>query len=394
MSVTGDDEPLLLTPGPLTTSATVKRAMLRDWGSRDRAFIEMTARVRRRLVAIAGGAADHACVLLQGSGTYAVEATLGTLVPHAGKVLVLANGAYGRRMVRIAEVIGRAHAVLETAEDSPPDARAVDRVVAQDPAITHVAAVHCETTSGILNPVAEIAEVVATRGRRLLVDAMSSFGALPLDIVRLYADAVIASANKCLEGVPGVAFVIARKQALEAAGEAPSLALDLADQWRFMERTGQWRFTPPTHVLAALDQALAEHEAEGGVGGRGARYRETCRALVGGMRGLGFETFLPDSLQAPIIVTFHSPADPNYDFERFYGGLRRRGFAIYPGKLTTLDTFRIGCMGRLGVKEIEAAVAAVAEVAKEMGVANRGRAQAAPPAAPPEPECALRPAGR
>jgi len=264
--------------------------------------------------------------------------------------------------------------VLETAEDTPPEPRAVDRAVAQDPAITHVAVVHCETTSGILNPVAEIAEAVATRGRKLLVDAMSSFGALPLDIVRLSADAVIASANKCLEGVPGIAFVIARKEALEAAGEAPSLALDLPDQWRFMERTGQWRFTPPTHVLAALDQALAEHEAEGGVEGRGARYRASCGALVRGMCALGFETFLPDSLQAPIIVTFHSPADPNYDFERFYGGLRRRGFVIYPGKLTTLDTFRIGCMGRLGVKEIEAAVAAVAEVVEEMGVASRGRA--------------------
>ncbi|MGH6913790.1 MAG: 2-aminoethylphosphonate--pyruvate transaminase, partial [Geminicoccales bacterium] len=275
------DEPYLLTPGPLTTSAGVKRAMLRDWGSRDHAFIALNARVRQRLVHLAGAGASHVCVPLQGSGTFIVEAMLGTLVPKNGKLLVLANGAYGQRMATMARYHGRRLGVLETAEDRPNDPEALDRALTEDDAISHVAAVHCETTSGILNPIEEIAEVTARHGRRLLIDAMSAFGALPLDARQTPFEALAASANKCLEGVPGVGFAIVRKDALEAAtGNAPALSLDLQDQWATMEKNGQWRFTPPTHVLAALDQALAEHDAEGGVEGRGARYHENCQILI------------------------------------------------------------------------------------------------------------------
>jgi 2-aminoethylphosphonate-pyruvate transaminase len=365
-------EPVLLTPGPLTTSAETKRAMLRDWGSRDPGFNAMVARVKARLEELAGGA-DRVAVLLQGSGTYAVEAALGTFVPRDGKVLVLVNGAYGTRMVKICRAIGRAHAVLETAEDTPPAPEAVAAALAADGAIGHVAVVHCETTSGILNPVAAISDVVARAGRRLLVDAMSSFGALPLDDGVRY-EAVMASSNKCLEGVPGLAFVVADKAALAAAaGHAPSLALDLHDQWQAMEKTGQFRFTPPTHVIAAFDRALALHGEEGGVAGRGRRYRRNCEILVKGMRALGFETYLPDDLQAPIIVTFHSPADPRFDFRRFYDRLAARGYLIYPGKLTALDTFRIGCIGQVGEAEMTGVIAAVAEALDEMGVRQRGR---------------------
>ncbi|HEX7005788.1 MAG TPA: 2-aminoethylphosphonate--pyruvate transaminase [Alphaproteobacteria bacterium] len=365
-------EPVLLTPGPLTTSAETKHAMLRDWGSRDPGFNAMVARVKARLEELAGGAGRTA-VLLQGSGTYAVEAALGTLVPREGKVLVLVNGAYGRRMVAICRAIGRAYATLETAEDTPPAPEAVAAALAGDAAITHVAMVHCETTSGILNPVGAVADVVARAGRRLLIDAMSTFGALPLDET-IRCDAVMASSNKCLEGVPGLAFVIADKAALAAAaGRAPSLALDLHDQWQAMERTGQFRFTPPTHVIAALDRALDQHRAEGGVAGRGARYRRNCEILVRGMRALGFDTYLPDALQAPIIVTFHSPADPRFDFRRFYDLLAARGYLIYPGKLTALDTFRIGCIGQIGEAEMTGVVAAVAAALDEMGVRQRGR---------------------
>ncbi len=370
-------DPWLLTPGPLTTSLTTKQAMLHDWGSRDAEFIRINARVRERLLDLAGGKGTHVCVPLQGSGTFIVEAMIGTLVPPAGKLLVLVNGAYGKRMVRMCEYYGRACAALEVPEDRAVDPAALDAALARDAAITHVAVVHCETTSGVLNPVEEIAAVTARRGRRLLIDAMSAFGAIPLDVSRVPCDAVAASANKCLEGVPGIGFALVRRAALEAAkGNAPSLSLDLHDQWTAMERTGQWRFTPPIHVIAALDQALSEHAAEGGVAGRGARYARNCRVLIEGLRAMGFETLLPDALQAPIIVTVHVPADPRFRFETFYERLGQRGFVIYPGKLTVADSFRIGCIGRLGEPEMRGALGAIHDVLAEMGVTECGPARA------------------
>ncbi|MCG8694097.1 MAG: 2-aminoethylphosphonate--pyruvate transaminase [Minwuiales bacterium] len=359
--------PYLLTPGPLTTAAATKQAMLRDWGSRDKDFIALTAEVRERLVSIAGVADSHTAVPVQGSGTFAIEATLGTLAPRDGKVLVLVNGAYGRRMLTILERLGRASAGVETAEDTPIDPAAVDNALAQDPAITHVAAVQCETTSGILNPMGEIAAVVAGRGRRLIIDAMSAFGALPTETTDY--DALVASSNKCLEGVPGLGFAIVRREALEVSvGNAPSLSLDLHDQWRGFEANGQWRFTPPTHVAAAFQAALRDHAAEGSVEGRGARYRENCRILIDGMRAMGFEPLLAADVQAPIIVTFHMPADPRFDFERFYDRLAARGFVIYPGKLTVAESFRMGCIGHLGSDEMQAAIDAARAVLGEMGV--------------------------
>jgi 2-aminoethylphosphonate-pyruvate transaminase len=364
-------DPWLLTPGPLTTSLSVKQAMLHDWGSRDHVFIAVNRQMRERLVELAGGVGTHVCVPMQGSGTFAVEAMIGTLVPPGGKLLVLVNGAYGKRMVRICQYYRRAHAVLEWAEDKAVEPAAVAKALAGDPGITHVAIVQCETTSGVLNPVAEVAEVVARAGRRLLIDAMSAFGALPLDARHIAFDALAASSNKCLEGVPGLGFVICRTEALLACKDnAPSLSLDLFDQWQALEKTGQWRFTPPIHCIVAFDQALKEHAAEGGIAGRGERYANNCRILVEGMRRLGFETLLPDRLQAPIIVTFHMPADPAFVFDSFYDKLRQRGFVIYPGKLTVADSFRIGCIGRLGEGEMRGALAAIAEAMAELGVTS------------------------
>lgn len=362
-------DPWLLTPGPLTTSASVKQAMLHDWGSRDQAFIAINREVRDRLVALAGGEGTHVCVPLQGSGTFAVEAMIGTLVPPSGKLLILINGAYGKRMAKICDYYRRAYAVVEEPEDRPIDPAKVSAALAADGAITHVAVVQCETTSGVLNPVAGIAAVVAKAGRSLLIDAMSAFGALPIDAREVRFDAVAASSNKCLEGVPGMGFVIIRRSVLEGcAGNSPSLSLDLHDQCVAMEKNAQWRFTPPIHVIVAFHQALEEHAAEGGVAGRGRRYAENCRILVEGMRALGFETLLPDALQAPIIVTFHMPADPKFHFETFYDRLRERGYVIYPGKLTVADSFRIGCIGRLGAAEMNGALAAIRTTLAEMGV--------------------------
>jgi 2-aminoethylphosphonate-pyruvate transaminase len=368
-------EPFLLTPGPLTTSRATKEAMLRDWGSRDPEFMALNARVRERLVALAGAQGTHVCVPLQGSGTFIVEAMLATMVPPEGKLLVLVNGAYGKRMLRMCQYHRRAYVELEVPEDRAVDPAVLDAALTRDAAITHVAVVHCETTSGVLNPVAEVAGAVARHGRSLLLDSMSAFGALPLDEARVPFDCMVASANKCLEGVPGMGFAIIRQTALEAArGQCGSLSLDLHDQWVAMEKTGQWRFTPPTHVIAALDQALAEHAAEGGVEGRGARYARNCSILVGGLRALGFETLLPDAVQAPIIVTVRMPVDPAFHFQTFYDRLAERGYVIYPGKLTVADSFRIGCIGRLGEAEMRGVLDGIRDIVKEMGVTRCGPA--------------------
>ncbi len=375
-SETGD--PLLLTPGPLTTSRSVKAAMLHDWGSRDPAFIAMNAEVLEAITRLAGAEGSHVTVPVQGSGTFAVEAMITTLVPKGAKLLLLVNGAYGHRAAKIAAVAGRQPIVQETAEDTVPDLAKLEAALAADPGIGHVFVVHCETTSGILNPVADVAAIVAKAGRKLLVDSMSAFGALPIDLASVPFDALAASSNKCLEGVPGLGFVICRKSTLAAcAGHATTVVLDLCEQQAAMEKTRQYRFTPPIHCIAALHQAIGEHAAEGGVAGRGGRYRRNCSVLIEGMRALGFETLLPDHLQAPIIVTFHMPADPRFDFQRFYDGLKDRGYVIYPGKLTVADSFRIGCIGRLDEGHMKGAVRAAAEVLADMGVQHPGRRKAA-----------------
>lgn len=358
---------LLLTPGPLTTSASVKEAMLRDWGSRDEDFLRLTRTVRRTLIKLCGGEGSHVAVLLQGSGTFALEAMLGTMVAPSGKVLVAVNGAYGARMVTICRRIGRAVTAYETPEDTPADPGKIEQRLAADRAITHVAIVHCETTSGILNPVAEVAAAVAAQGRRLLIDSMSSFGALPLDAGQLAFEATASSANKCLQGVPGLAFVLCRESALrQSAGNAPSLSLDLYDQWQAMENNGQWRFTPPTHVVAALSRALEELAGEGGIDGRRRRYQRNCEVLIRGMTALGFRPILPARLQAPIIVTFAMPVQCGFDFEAFYRGLKVRGYVIYPGKLTRMNTFRIGCIGDVDETDIAGALEAIRETLEEM----------------------------
>jgi 2-aminoethylphosphonate-pyruvate transaminase len=364
-----DRDPILLTPGPLTTSLATRSAMLRDWGSWDARFNAITARVRERLLAVVNGGATHVCVPLQGSGTFAVEASINTLVPRNGHVLVLINGAYGKRLARLTEMMGRKLSVIETADDVPTTADDVARLLDADATITHVGLIHCETSTGMLNPLAEIAAAVAQRGRRLIVDAMSSFGALPIDAASIAFDALIAASGKCIEGPPGMGFVIARKSALEkCGGNSTSLALDLHDQWTYMEKTTQWRYTPPTHVVVALDAALDQYLAAGGQAARLARYTANYDTLVSGMKEMGFRVFLDPAVQAPIIVTFHAPADAKYAFKAFYDNVRDKGFVLYPGKLTQLETFRVGCIGAVGAQEMRHAVNAVRDTLREMGI--------------------------
>jgi 2-aminoethylphosphonate-pyruvate transaminase len=365
------NDPILLTPGPLTTSLETKQAMLRDWGSWDAAFNQMTGSVCRDLVDIVSGGDQYVCVPLQGSGTFAVEAAIGNLVPRAGRVLVPNNGAYCARIVRICRYLNRAVVDLAIAEDRPATAAAVEAALAADASITHVALVHCETGAGLRNDLEGIAQVCRAHGKGLIVDAMSSYAALPIDVRTTPFEALVGASGKCLEGVPGMGFVIARREALAAsAGNAHSLAMDLHDQHVYMERTTQWRFTPPTHVVAALRAAVDQFIAEGGQPARGARYAANCATLIEGMRALGFRPFLEPAVQAPIIVTFHAPSDPAYEFSSFYARVRARGYILYPGKLTQVETFRVGCIGAIDANEMRNVVAAVGATLQDMGIGS------------------------
>lgn len=370
-------EPYLLTPGPLTTSFAVKEAMLRDWGSWDDDFRAMTRMMRAQLLDMLGeGAEEFDCVPMQGSGSFSVEAMLASFIPRDGKALVLANGAYGLRSAQTMEYLGRDYVVLDKGDYLPPRGDEVAQILSEDPEITHVVAIHCETSSGILNPVEEISEAVYAAGRKLLIDSMSAFGAIELKVADIRYEAMVSSANKCIEGVPGFGFIIARKSELEAAkGNSHSLSLDVHAQWAHMNKTGQWRFTPPTHVVAAFLEALRGHKEEGGVAGRGGRYARNRDVMVAGMRDLGFETLLKDRWLSPIIVTFFCPADENFVFDVFYEKMKEKGFIIYPGKLTVVDSFRVGCIGQMDENVMRQVVAAAKDALAEMGVAD-----ASPPA--------------
>lgn len=372
------NDPILLTPGPLTTSLATKQAMLRDWGSWDAAFNRITGSICRDLVDIVHGGDDYVCVPMQGSGTFSVEAALGSLVPRDGRVLVPNNGAYCARIVRILKYLNRGCVDVPLPEDLPVSAAVVDAALAAHPGVTHVALVHCETGAGILNDLAGVAQVCAEHGIGLIVDAMSSYAALEIDVRKTPLTAVVAASGKCLEGVPGMGFVIVRKSVLEAsAGNSHSLALDLYDQYVYMQKTTQWRYTPPTHVVAALRAAIDQFKEEGGQPARGARYAANCAALIDGMTRLGFRPFLAPEVQAPIIVTFHAPADPAYEFKRFYAAVRERGYILYPGKLTKVETFRVGCIGAIDANEMRNVVSAIEGVLNELGIC-----ELAPPAAP------------
>lgn len=355
---------LLLTPGPLSTSESVRQAMLQDWCTWDKDYNEgVVTVIREQLLNLAGLDDEYTTVLLQGSGTYAVEATLSCAVRPQDKLLIVANGAYGKRMGDIARYHGLNHVLVSLKETAPVTPETVRRALEEHPDITHLAMVHCETTTGILNPVESIARAIRGRGLTFIVDAMSSFGGIPIDIRKLGIDFLVSSANKCIQGVPGFGFVIARRSSLERCeGASRSLSLDLYDQWAEMEKgRGKWRFTSPTHVVRAFFQAMKELEEEGGVEARHDRYRENHAALVEGMRRSGFRALLPDELQSPIITSFLYPEE-DFDFRKFYEALKERGFVIYPGKISEAPTFRIGNIGDVFPEDFRRLADAVAEI--------------------------------
>ncbi len=364
-------EPYLLTPGPLTTSLSVKKAMMYDWGSWDSDFRAMTYELRKRLLKILNNkTGTFECIPIQGSGTYAVEAMLSSLVSPSEKVLVLANGAYGVRAAQILKYLDRPFTIIDKGDYSPPRSIDIKTAIDLDPDITHVFVVHCETSSGILNPINEISEVTASMGRKLLIDSMSAFGAInPSSQIEF--DALASSANKCLEGVPGFGYVFVKRDTiLVSKGKSTSLSLDLYEQWNTMESSGQWRFTPPTHVVAAFLEALDLYEKEGGLKARKKRYEKNRDTLVTGMRQLGFQTLLRSEWLSPVIVTFLCPGHPSFDFTLFYEHMKHNGFIIYPGKLTTIDSFRIGCIGAIDDCVMRKVIEAVKSALIKMGIAD------------------------
>ncbi|WP_163853204.1 2-aminoethylphosphonate--pyruvate transaminase [Paenibacillus elgii] len=350
-----DNPYLLLTPGPLSTTKRVKAAMLKDWCTWDREYNDLVQDIRGRLVRLATTDTDrYTAVLMQGSGTFVVESVIGTAIPADGKLAVLINGAYGERIAQIAERLRISTVRIALGETTPADAAALEAVLAAQPDITHVAVVHTETTTGMRNPLEDIARTAKQHGKTLIADAMSSFGGIAIDVAALGIDFLISSSNKCIQGVPGFGFVIAKTEELIAcAGRARSLSLDLYDQWETMERQqGKWRFTSPTHVVHAFHEALLELEDEGGIAKRQQRYENNQRLLVRGMEELGFQALLPTSCQSPIITSFVYPAHPQFSFAEFYARMKLEGFVLYPGKISSADTFRIGNIGDVHADDI------------------------------------------
>lgn len=373
----------LLTPGPLTVSPEVKQEMLQDRSPNSTQHIEMTAGIRAYMLEICNGTDTHVCVPIQGSATFAIEAGFHTLVPRDGKLLVIQNGYYGQRLTSLAEGIGMPMTVLDLPMLPLPTAADIETALDDDPDITHIVMCHAETGTGVLNPIEMVAEIATRRGKRFMVDAVASFAGFPIDAAALDLEAIFVSPNKCLESVPGVGLVIARAASLEAAaGRSPSVCLDLHAQWRFMDETGCWRWTPPTHVLGALAKACERHAREGGRAPRLERYRANWRYLVDGLRQRGFTTLLPDDVAAPIIATFHDPEHPAYSFAAFHAALERRGIVIFPGRLTAVGTFRIGVMGDLVETDMKVILAAIDDALTEIGLGPEGETPRHPQAQP------------
>jgi 2-aminoethylphosphonate-pyruvate transaminase len=361
---------LLLTPGPLSTSETVRLVMRKDWCTWDQEYMQLVQKIRQQLVNIATHQRhEYTSVLMQGSGTFTVESVIGSVIPREhSKLLIATNGAYGNRIAQMAGILGIQTVISRTNENEPTNILEIEQYLQTDQTITHVVVVHCETTTGILNPVEEVCKLAKTYNKKTIVDAMSSFGGIEIDVHEWKIDFLISSANKCIQGVPGFGFVIARIEELEKCeGISHSLSLDLYDQWRTMEETdGKWRFTSPTHVVRAFYQALLELEEEGGVRARNRRYSENQLTLVEGMSEIGFEPFVLREYQSPIITSFQFP-NREFDFNLFYQHLKKEGFVIYPGKVSEVLTFRIGTIGEVYKNDIKRLIQSIKKIEAQKG---------------------------
>ena len=345
----------LLTPGPLTTTETVKKEMMFDHCTWDDDYKQITLKIRKQLLELAHVYEDdYTVVLMQGSGTFGVESVLTSVIGDGEKLLIASNGAYGERMGDIVSHAKIPYTLYQQDYDKVPDAEKIAELLDADPQITHVSMVHSETTSGILNDIQAVAKVVKERGRTFIVDAMSSFGGVEIPVGEWGIDFIVSSANKCIQGVPGFSFIIANKAKLmESKGKARSLSLDLYDQWETMNKDGKWRFTSPTHVVLAFSKALDELHIEGGIEARSKRYYDNNRLLIEKLEKMGVRPYIGGALQGPIITTFFYPDQHKFSFEEMYLYIKERGYAIYPGKVTEADTFRIGNIGEIYREDIE-----------------------------------------
>ena len=367
-----EDMPYLLAPDAVTTSRGVKLAMMADWGQGDSTFKSSVKSIQEQLKTLAGCNALYDCVVLQGSGALAVEAALGSLTPtEKTKTLVIANGATGDRAATILSRLKRPFLKIDKGDGIAPSAEDVEPLLDADPAISHVWMVHCEIDSGLINPIRAIGKAVGHRNRVFIVDANATFGSLPLDMVEDGIDVMVSSSGNCIESVPGVAFVVVRRDLLQvAAGKSHSVALDLHTQWKAMEEDGQFSSSPPTHAIMALHQALAELAEEGGVAARGARYWRNTEVLVSGLSKLGLTPLLTGDTTGPVMQTFLSPRDLNFSFEAFAAALRAKGFAIAPSMQAKRSSFRIGTIGKVDALVMERLVHDVDAVLQEMNVTD------------------------
>jgi len=361
---------LLFTPGPLTTAMKVKEAALIDLGSRDSTFISLEQQIRQKLLDLAHvEPPEYEAVIIQGSGTFGIESAISSALPEGGTLLNIINGAYGRRISQIAHIHSIPVIELIYEENQLPDIQEIETALKVNSEITHVAIIHGETTTGLLNPISVLGEITALYNKALIVDAMSTFGAYDIDMKKLNISYLISSSNKCIEGIPGFSYVLAKRSELEKCkGQSRSLSLDLFDQWTGLNSNGQFRFTPPVQALLAFHTALNLLDKEGGVDARAIRYRENNKLLVNEMKKAGFEIYLPDEIRSYIITSFIYPTHPNFSFEMFYSKLNEKGFVIYPGKLSKVDCFRIGNIGQLFPDDIQMLVDAIADVLRELKI--------------------------
>jgi len=360
---------ILLNPGPANTTETVKRAMTRpDICPREREFGELMSWVRDALTRVVHAGDTYTTVLLGGSGTAGVEAAISSAVPTEGRLLVIDNGAYGARVAQIAAAYGIAHDVESFGVGGFPD---LDRIAKrlQERRYTQLAVIHHETSTGVLNPVEAIGELCKRANVEMIVDAMSSYAGIPIDIERMGADFLVASSNKCIQGMAGLSFVICRRERLDRMQPivGRSFYLGLSGHHRFFERDRQMQFTPPVQVVYALEQALKEYFAEGGEN-RHRRYVTNWEILDGGMTALGFRKLLPEAILSRILTCYIEPDHPRYAFDAMHDSLYQKGFTIYPGKGAARATFRLANMGNVCADDMRAFLQAMSETIVELGI--------------------------
>jgi len=346
---------ILLNPGPATTTDTVKNSLLvPDICPREKEFGELMKRVMKKLVDVIHGGPEYTSVIFTGSGTAAIEACITSVVPHDKKIFIINNGAYGKRMVQIAKINKIDCIHYEEAVNKEINLNSIESFLKQNKReISHLAIVHHETTTGMLNPVNEICKISNSFGIECIVDAMSSYAGIPINIKEMNADFLISSSNKCIQGMAGLSFVISRVSSLDKLNNIPprSLYLDLLGQFQSLKKTNQMRFTPAVQIFYALEQALNEYFEETAIR-RYERYKNSYDVLIRGLKDLGFKLYLPDHLHSKLLTTIYEPTNSAYSFNEMHDYLYEKGYTIYPGKCNNENTFRIANIGQIDQTDI------------------------------------------